>query len=219
MAAHNTAKIVIASADRLIDVRQRCRKSNKIAEISVPAWPMPIQNTKLVMSNAHPTVLLSPHVPTPVAISYVTHTTPRASAAPEAARHPYQPAPGRVSRGRAMSSLIACSDGAPSTQSGRTDQESSDRNSVTVSRLMNVMGCGFAVPDFRQVANAGPGAEVVQQHVVPRAPAAARQCTVRILRVAEDNRFRRACLLTGRLNLAVGNGGARLCSRRPGVLD
>src|SRR5262245_32561887 len=68
IAAHNTAKIVIASAERLIDVRHCWRKSSRIAEISVPAWPMPIQNTKLVMSNAHPTVLLSPHVPTPVAI-------------------------------------------------------------------------------------------------------------------------------------------------------
>jgi hypothetical protein len=32
-----TAKIVIASAARLMDVRQRCRSRNKIAEISVPA--------------------------------------------------------------------------------------------------------------------------------------------------------------------------------------
>ena len=53
--AHMTAKIVIASAERLIDVRHFCRNSSRIAEISVPAWPMPIQNTKLVMSNAQPT--------------------------------------------------------------------------------------------------------------------------------------------------------------------
>ena len=37
-------------------VRQLCRNRNRIAEISVPAWPMPIQNTKLVMSKAQPTV-------------------------------------------------------------------------------------------------------------------------------------------------------------------
>ena len=67
-AAHMTAKMVIASADRLIDMRQCWRKSRRMAEISVPAWPMPIQNTKLVMSNAQPTLLLSPHVPMPVAI-------------------------------------------------------------------------------------------------------------------------------------------------------
>ena len=63
-----TAKSVIASAERLTDVRQRCRSRNRIAEMSVPAWPMPIQNTKFVMSNAQPTVLFSPQVPMPVAI-------------------------------------------------------------------------------------------------------------------------------------------------------
>ena len=55
MPAHMTAKSVIASAERLIDVRHFWRVRKRIAEISVPAWPMPIQNTKLVMSHAQPT--------------------------------------------------------------------------------------------------------------------------------------------------------------------
>ena len=63
-----TAKIVIASAERLIDVRHFCLRRSRTAEISVPAWPMPTQNTKLVMSNAQPTVRLRPQVPMPVAI-------------------------------------------------------------------------------------------------------------------------------------------------------
>ena len=54
--AHITAKIVMASAERLTDVRHFCRNRNRTAEISVPAWPMPTQNTKFVMSNAQPTV-------------------------------------------------------------------------------------------------------------------------------------------------------------------
>ena len=37
-----------------------------MAEISVPAWPMPTQNTKLVMSNAQQTGRLRFHTPTPV---------------------------------------------------------------------------------------------------------------------------------------------------------
>jgi hypothetical protein len=44
-----TAKMVIASAERLIEVRQFWRNRKRMAEIRVPAWPMPIQNTKLVM--------------------------------------------------------------------------------------------------------------------------------------------------------------------------
>ena len=50
-----TAKIVIASAKRLIAVRHFWRNRNRIAVISVPAWPIPIQKTKLVMSQAQPT--------------------------------------------------------------------------------------------------------------------------------------------------------------------
>src|SRR6266436_5872924 len=55
IAAQITAKSVIASAERLIEVRHFCRSRNKIAEISVPACPIPIQKTKLVMSHAQPT--------------------------------------------------------------------------------------------------------------------------------------------------------------------
>ena len=47
--AQATAKRVIASAARLIEVRHCCRNSRRMAEISVPAWPMPIHQTKLMM--------------------------------------------------------------------------------------------------------------------------------------------------------------------------
>ena len=66
MPAQATAKSVIASAKRLIDVRQLWRSSSRIAEISVPAWPMPIHQTKLMMSNPQPTGMLLPQMPTPV---------------------------------------------------------------------------------------------------------------------------------------------------------
>ena len=55
MPAQTTAKSVIASAERLIDVRHFWRVRKRMAEMSVPAWPIPIQNTKLVMSQAQPT--------------------------------------------------------------------------------------------------------------------------------------------------------------------
>ena len=50
VAEHMTAKMVIASANRLMPVRHFCRKRNRIAEINVPACPIPTQKTKLVMS-------------------------------------------------------------------------------------------------------------------------------------------------------------------------
>ena len=66
MPAQITAKIVIASAARLMEVRQFCRVRKSTAEIRVPAWPIPIQNTKLVMSKPQNTRLDMPQTPTPV---------------------------------------------------------------------------------------------------------------------------------------------------------
>jgi hypothetical protein len=57
----------MASAARLIDVRHFWRSRQRIAEISVPAWPMPIQKTKLTMSQAQLTGFAWPQTPTPVA--------------------------------------------------------------------------------------------------------------------------------------------------------
>ena len=44
-----SANTVITSAQRVTGRRQPAFTSLRIAEISVPAWLMPIQNTKLVM--------------------------------------------------------------------------------------------------------------------------------------------------------------------------
>ena len=44
-----TANTVMASVERYTAVRQGERNRKRIAEISVPACPMPIQNTKVVM--------------------------------------------------------------------------------------------------------------------------------------------------------------------------
>src|SRR5829696_1923031 len=67
-----TAKIVIPSAKRLIDVRQPCLRSSRIAEISVPAWPIPIHHTKLMIAKPQPTGWLTPQMPVPLISSHVT---------------------------------------------------------------------------------------------------------------------------------------------------
>ena len=36
-----------------------------MAEMSVPAWPMPIHQTKLMMSKPQPMGMLGPHTPMP----------------------------------------------------------------------------------------------------------------------------------------------------------
>ena len=71
--AHTTAKIVIASAARLIEVRQPCLSKHSTAEISVPAWPIPIQKTKLTIAQPQLIGFAKPQTPTPVLTS---HTSP-----------------------------------------------------------------------------------------------------------------------------------------------
>src|SRR5439155_8358260 len=70
--AHATANSVIASAKRLMDVRHSWRNSSRIAEISVPACPIPIHHTKLTMAKPQPTGMSMPQMPTPLTNSQVT---------------------------------------------------------------------------------------------------------------------------------------------------
>src|SRR5918996_6360654 len=60
-----SAKTVIASAQRVTGRRQRAFTSRRMAEMSVPAWLMPIQNTKLVTKNPQYTGQLMPVMPKP----------------------------------------------------------------------------------------------------------------------------------------------------------
>ena len=66
MPACATANSVMASEKRLMEVRQSCLRSSRMAEISVPAWPIPIHQTKLTMANPQPTGIMMPHTPTPL---------------------------------------------------------------------------------------------------------------------------------------------------------
>ncbi len=59
-----------------------------MAEISVPAWPIPIHHTKFTMANPHATGMVMAQMPTPFRNSQVTATssmtvTPPASAKPK----------------------------------------------------------------------------------------------------------------------------------------
>src|SRR6185369_1952972 len=62
---HMPANSVIASANRLMELRHVCFNSSKIAEMNVPAWPIPIHHTKLTMANPQPTGILMPQMPVP----------------------------------------------------------------------------------------------------------------------------------------------------------
>ena len=89
--AQTTAKIVIASAKRLMELRHVCLKRSRIAEISVPAWPIPIHQTKLMMANPHAPGMVTPQMPTPFRNSHVIATTNRVAMPPATVSPPNQP--------------------------------------------------------------------------------------------------------------------------------
>ncbi len=61
-----SAKTVMTSAQRVTGRRHSALTRRRIAEMSVPAWLMPIQNTKFVMSKAQNTGEFRPQTPMPV---------------------------------------------------------------------------------------------------------------------------------------------------------
>jgi hypothetical protein len=81
--AQTTAKMVMASANRLMELRQVCLKSSRMAEIKVPAWPIPIHQTKLMMAKPQAPGMVTPQIPTPLRKSQVMPMiTPVATPAP-----------------------------------------------------------------------------------------------------------------------------------------
>src|SRR5215210_3831567 len=108
MPAEATANSVIASANRLIDVRHVCFNSSRIAEISVPAWPMPIHHTKLVMSNAQPIGTLLPQMPMPVTTRLASDAN--SSSVSRKARPNPSHQPSDVLRDRTMALILSVTD-------------------------------------------------------------------------------------------------------------
>src|SRR6266568_4866809 len=91
MPAHTTAKIVIASANRLIELRQPCLNNSRIAEINVPAWPIPIHQTKLIIANPQATGCVIPQMPTPTRNSQHTAVSSMVATAPATPKKANQP--------------------------------------------------------------------------------------------------------------------------------
>ena len=114
-----TAKMVIASAERLIEVRHFWRKRKRIAEMSVPACPIPTQNTKFVMSQAQPTGTLRPQMPIPSQKSQATATPRRLSSAREGMKKSHQPIGVCRSTGSATTSVMEWKSGERRISVGR----------------------------------------------------------------------------------------------------
>src|SRR6185436_4141538 len=217
MPAQDTANRVMASAKRLIDVRHSCRRRRRMAEIRVPAWPMPIHQTKLMMSKPQPTGQLIPQMPTPFQNSQQTPTRKRlrkANATPKPMNHQRGVfwrmtslilsvtvpgvCPGATTAGRwgfwppaapCGVSSVAMLGSLCRSVSGRFGWRRRDR--------------GIDVAQLGQVAGARPGVQLLEQAVVERVGLPLRDLPVALVDVAEGDRLGRAGLLAGGLD-AVG---------------
>ena len=135
-----TAKMVIASAARLIDVRHVWRKRKRIAEMSVPACPIPTQKTKFVMSQAQPTGTLRPQIPIPSQKSHETATPRSPRSAREGKKKSHQPIGVFRSTGSATASVIEWKSGERRMSVGRPATGlSSSSNSVWAKRVCLVL--------------------------------------------------------------------------------
>src|SRR3954467_11616633 len=85
-----SAKAVITSAQRVTGRRHPAFTRRRIAEISVPAWLMPIQNTKSVMRKPQHTRHGIPGTPTPRHIWKNQANRPEATIVPRKATKTYQ---------------------------------------------------------------------------------------------------------------------------------
>ena len=81
----------MASAKRLMALRQPCLNNSRMAEMSVPAWPMPIHQTKLMMANPQSTGCVMAQMPTPFRNSHVTAVSSTMATPPANVKRANQP--------------------------------------------------------------------------------------------------------------------------------
>src|SRR6267142_1109941 len=125
MPAQATANSVMASAKRLMELRHVCRSSARMAEISVPAWPIPIHHTKLTMANPQPTGMLIPQIPVPLMISQASEMVSTITMVKEIANPATHPS--EVGRVRTIALILSVTDEYvwPGSMTGATGNASS----------------------------------------------------------------------------------------------
>ncbi len=178
-----------------------------MAEISVPAWPMPIHQTKLMMAKPQATGMLMPQMPTPARTSPRDAPGRRSCSRREGDREsPIEPLTGASWTG--VRTMIAdlvgdrerkswpgatIRSGSPAAVRWRSDGSSQP---VSGSTPFSISGFGFR--SARQIGRARPRVQVCQAGCsCAAAPSASRRSALGVVDVAEDDRLRRAGLLAG----------------------
>src|SRR5262249_46827021 len=158
-----------------------------MAEIRVPACPMPIQNTNVVMYIAHIWGTRLPAMPMP------HHTCPA-----HAAKNP--------ASSRATKHIQAKYRLPGGSRLRRTSRLTSANVGDVVVRLSLIGSRVRPADDLAQVRDRRPRADLLQHVVGPRRVGQLRHRASLILEIAERDRLRRARLLARRLDVSVAHG-------------
>src|SRR5579862_802090 len=221
MPAQTTAKIVMASAKRLMELRQLCLKSSKMAEMSVPAWPMPIHHTKLMIAKPQATGCVMAQIPTPLRNSQVTATNSITARPPKIPKRASQPSgvcgvstmreifsvidrkvwPGPITRNSPVAGSTPGSWGFIS----RVAICSSTLGRYVLHRHFLLFQFRIRIQDFRDITSSRTRVLVGNHLVSALLRVELRHAAVRIGQVAEDDGRGRARLLACGHDLAIAN--------------
>src|ERR1700733_4578223 len=219
MPAQTTAKIVMASAKRLIELRQLCLSSNKIAEINAPAWPMPIHQTKLIIAKPQATGCVIAQMPTPFRNSHVTATSSTVAPPPAIPKSASQPK--GVCGVSTMRVILSVTDlkVSPTPTTRYSPVAGSTPGLLVFTSLVAIVTStlrrrvfhrrffefGIQIQHFCKVRR--PGARVlVGEHLI-RALIGPQLCNLArlVIQIPENDRRSRASLLASRHHFAVAN--------------
>src|SRR5437870_4571302 len=197
----------MASAKRLIELRHDWRSSRRMAEIRVPACPIPIHHTKLTMAKPQPIGIVTPQMPVPrtnkYPMAYSIIIVSR-NITPNPINHPVEV--GRVSTIELILSVTVAKV-YPGSITGATSlppATCSVRSSI-LDCLRSACQLGVGVANLSQVRGPGPCVQVREQAVVARLRLQFRNPAIGIINAAEDDCVGRTGLLASRLQLAVLN--------------
>src|SRR5258708_15259577 len=179
----------MASAKRLMEVRHCCRRRRRMAEIRVPACPIPIHHTKLMMSKPQPMGMLMPKRPTPLKRRAARlKRRPRKRVA--AMLTPMnQPRGVRRLRTRLLILSVTLPKVWPGPMIGCSALPTGDLR--------------VGVAHGREIRGAGPGLELAQQAIVPGLGLEPGDPALGVVHVAQHDCLRRADRLAGGVDLPL----------------
>src|SRR5882724_10009886 len=156
-----------------------------MAEIRVPAWPIPIQNTKVVMYIAHIWGTRLPAMPMP-----------------------HQTCPAQAAKNPASNNATKHIQAKYRLPGGSRVRRTSRLTSANVGDAVvrpSLIGSRVSADDLAEIGDRGPCPDLLQDVVRPRRMRQLGRPALFVLQIAERDRLRRTRLLARRLDVPVPN--------------